>query len=102
MSRLTRGPALFLCLILLSTSLRSVAQNSAPHPPEAAGENPPVRHVHIFQHGVPWKDAGGPIGFAAPAGAHLSYFGGPVISNAHVVEVLYGSGSYNSQVAGST
>ena len=39
---------------------------------------------------------------AAPAGAHLSYFGGPVISNVHVVQVLYGSGSYNAQVAGTT
>src|SRR5205823_6791838 len=43
-----------------------------------------------------------PINTAAPAGAHLSYFGGPVISNTHVVQVLYGSGSYNAQVAGSS
>jgi len=42
------------------------------------------------------------IAVAAPAGAHLTYFGGPVISNVHVVQVLYGSGSYNAQVAGST
>jgi hypothetical protein len=56
-----------------------------------------------FHHGVPWRDAHpGPIGFAAPAGAHLSYFGGPIISNVQVIQVLYGSGSYNSQVAGST
>jgi hypothetical protein len=54
------------------------------------------------QHGVPWRDAHGPVGNAAPAGAHLSYFGGPVISNTHVVQVLYGSGSYNAQVAGNT
>jgi hypothetical protein len=32
----------------------------------------------------------------------LSYFGGPIISNVQVVQVLYGSGSYNSQVAGTT
>ncbi|MGE5323615.1 MAG: hypothetical protein ACM3SW_12160 [Actinomycetota bacterium] len=56
-----------------------------------------------IQHGVPWRNpASGPVGFAAPAGAHLSYFGGPIISNVQVVEVLYGSGSYNSQVAGTT
>ena len=42
------------------------------------------------------------VGFAAPAGAHLSYFGGPIISNVQVVQVLYGSGSYNAQVAGTT
>jgi hypothetical protein len=49
--------------------------------------------------GVHWKDANAPVGFAAPAGAHLSYFGGPVISNVHVVEVLYGSGSFLPQVS---
>ncbi|HEX2328322.1 MAG TPA: hypothetical protein VHN74_06345 [Candidatus Angelobacter sp.] len=60
-------------------------------------------------HGVPWRDpnapnsaATGPVGFAAPAGAHLSYFGGPIISNTQVIQVLYGSGSYNAQVAGTT
>jgi hypothetical protein len=37
---------------------------------------------------------------AAPSGAHLQYFGGPVLSNAHVVQVLYGSGTYISQVTG--
>jgi len=60
----------------------------------------PVAH----KHGVPWRDpnASGPISFAAPAGAHLSYFGGPIISNVQVVQVLYGSGSYNAQVAGTS
>jgi hypothetical protein len=49
---------------------------------------------------VPFRDPAAPIIFAAPAGAHLSYFGGPVISNVQVVQILYGSGSYNAQVAG--
>jgi hypothetical protein len=56
-------------------------------------------------HGTPWRDPNatpGPVGFAAPAGAHLSYFGGPIISNVQVIQVLYGSGSYNAQVAGTT
>ena len=44
----------------------------------------------------------GPVGFAAPAGAHLTYHNGPIISNIQVVQVLYGSGSYNAQVAGTT
>jgi hypothetical protein len=59
----------------------------------------------VLFHGVPWRDPNtaqpGP-GFSAPAGAHLSYFNGPIISNVQVVQVLYGSGSYNSQVAGTT
>jgi hypothetical protein len=57
-------------------------------------------------HIVPFRDPNGPnnaaVGLAAPAGAHLSYFGGPIISNVQVVQVLYGSGSYNAQVAGTT
>ena len=59
----------------------------------------PVQRLHI----VPVRDFNNAArGLAAPAGAHLSYFGGPVISNVHVVQVLYGSGSYNAQVAGTT
>jgi hypothetical protein len=38
---------------------------------------------------------------AAPSGAQLVYYGGRVISNVQVIEVLYGSGSYLSQIAGS-
>ncbi|HEY6968030.1 MAG TPA: hypothetical protein VJA94_02410 [Candidatus Angelobacter sp.] len=62
----------------------------------------PDPNSHAIQHGVPWRDRHLPVGFAAPAGAHLSYFGGPVISNTHIVQVLYGSGSYNAQVAGNS
>src|SRR2546423_797062 len=59
----------------------------------------PVQRLHV----VPVRDPNAAaVGFAAPAGAHLSYFGGPIISNVHVVQVLYGSGSYNAQVAGAT
>jgi hypothetical protein len=74
--------------------------------PQTAGASTQVLPVfNVIQHGVPWRDpnvASGPVGFAAPAGAHLSYFGGPIISNVQVVQVLYGSGSYNAQVAGTT
>src|SRR6476646_3892854 len=59
----------------------------------------PVQRFHVLP--VPDPNAAA-AGFAAPAGAHLSYFGGPIISNVHVVQVLYGSGSYNAQVAGTT
>jgi len=59
----------------------------------------PVQRLHI----VPVLDPNAAaIAPAAPAGAHLSYFGGPIISNVQVVQVLYGSGSYNAQVAGTT
>jgi len=117
MSRLLCGPALFLCFFLTLVTLPTVAQVSqsnnpngnpdaqAPQQSSAAG-NPvqPLPVVHLVQHGVPWRDplTTGPVGFSAPAGAHLSYFGGPVISNVHVVQVLYGSGSYDPQVAGTS
>jgi hypothetical protein len=112
MSRLLRYAALFLCLSLILAALPAPAQVSQPSNPSTdsqqaqpapAGVNPlPPQPNHPRLHIVPFHDpnTSGPIIFAAPAGAHLSYFGGPVISNTHVVQVLYGSGSYNAQVAG--
>src|ERR1043166_7573724 len=113
MSRLLRGPALLLCLILVFAALPALAQVSqsnaveaAPQQNPAAGNSGHVLPVVTLQpkfHGVPWRDPNaGPINTAAPAGAHLSYFGGPIISNVQVIQVLYGSGSYNSQIAGTT
>src|SRR5579859_375299 len=102
MSRFSRGPALLLFLLLLMSSLPIMAQTNP-----GAGNSAqavPILPVQTIQHGVPWRDTNSSnaaaIGFAAPAGAHLSYNGGPIISNVQVVQVLYGSGSYNAQVAG--
>jgi hypothetical protein len=113
MSRLLRGLAL-LCLLLTLAALPALAQvqsgndnNDAGAGALAAHQTPgnPAQPLPVFPvttrfHGVPWRDANAPIGFAAPAGAHLTYFGGPIISNVQVIQVLYGSGSYNAQVAG--
>ncbi len=35
---------------------------------------------------------------SAPAGAHLNYYGGRVVSNMQVVQVIYGTGSYLPQI----
>ena len=113
MSRLLRGPALLLCLILIFAALPALAQVSQSNANEVApqqhpaggnsGQALPVMTLQPKFHGVPWRDPNaGPINFAAPAGAHLTYFGGPIISNVQVIQVLYGSGSYNAQVAGTT
>src|SRR5215472_16190449 len=115
MSRLLRGPVFLLCLWLVLAALPATAQVSPqsnggsnaqmPQQPSPAGNSvQTVPVLSVFQHGVPWRDpiSSGPVALAAPAGAHLTYFGGPVISNVHVVEVLYGSGSYNAQVAGTS
>ena len=94
-------------LVSLSMAAQTVSQQNNPDAQLTLGAgNPAQAHVVPVQpkfHGVPWRDPNaGPIGFAAPAGAHLTYFGGPVISNVQVVQVLYGSGSYNAQVAGTS
>jgi len=108
MSRLSPRAVLLLCLFLISAALPTLAQVSQSDtdgrtPPQQSAAGSPSHVVAMpFRHGVPWRDATGPIGFAAPAGAHLSYFGGPIISNVQVIQVLYGSGSYNAQVAGNT
>ena len=117
MSRLLRNPVLSLCVLLFFTALPGLAQVSqssnsnnnanaaAPQQHPSDGNATQVLPVFtVFQHGVPWRDplTTGPVGFAAPAGAHLSYFGGPVISNVQVIQVLYGTGSYNAQVAGTS
>jgi hypothetical protein len=115
MSRLLRGSASFLCLVLIFLALPVMAQvsqsnsdSSVAPTAQGAGQSAqplPVLSLQPKFHGVPWRDPntnGAAVGFAAPAGAHLSYFGGPIISNVQVIQVLYGSGSYNSQVAGTT
>lgn len=83
MKKILRSLSLLICLVLMFSALPISAQTMQ------------------IQHGVPWRNAG-VSNSSAPAGAHLSYFGGPVVSNAHVIQVLYGTGSYNLQVAGSS
>jgi hypothetical protein len=114
MSRLFRRPTLLLCLVIF-VALPAVAQvspstNTANVTDQQQaqtignsvqpGPQPQPQPIPLRLHGVPWRPANAPINAAAPAGAHLSYFGGPVISNVQIVQVLYGSGSYNPQVAG--
>src|SRR5437868_2971215 len=50
-------------------------------------------------HKLPFNDQGAP---AAARGPHLSHFGGKVISKAKVVQVLYGTGTFQSFVSGNT
>jgi hypothetical protein len=59
-------------------------------------DNP--RGMVPLQHGQTMSRPGQPTPFSAPAGAHLTYYGGRVVSNVQVVQVLWGSGSYIPQV----
>ena len=107
---------MFLCIasLLLFSTLPALAQVSqsidrtsgadaaAPQQAATSAQALPIQPVQRLRV-MPVRDPNAAaVGFAAPAGAHLSYFGGPIISNVHVVQVLYGSGSYNAQVAGTT
>jgi hypothetical protein len=110
---------LFVASLVLFSALPALAQASQPVDPSGADARAPQEQtaagnsaqalpaapaqprLHIVAVRDPITNNGA-VGFAAPAGAHLTYFGGPVISNVHVVQVLYGSGSYNAQVAGTS
>ena len=63
MSRLLRGPALLLCLILIFAALPALAQVSQSNPDEVAplqhpagGQALPVMTLQPKFHGVPWRD----------------------------------------------
>ena len=49
-------------------------------------------------HAMPFQDANAKKPFTAPSGAHLTYYGGKVIQDVKVVQVLYGSGTYIPQL----
>jgi hypothetical protein len=51
---------------------------------------------HVSRHGVFGYDQVHP--FSAPAGAHLTYNGGRIVSAIQVVQVLWGTGSYDFHV----
>src|SRR5579871_5599230 len=95
MSHLSRCKVLLLLLLISALpTLAQVLQSPEPANPPQKPQVLSPRH-----HTVPFRSPGtAVVGFAAPAGAHLSYFGGPVISNVHVVQVLYGSGSFDSHI----
>lgn len=117
MSRLTRP--FVLCLILISAALAALAQsngkntqqsepqqaaqpqskNSAPQAQGQQAAQAPKTPSRLRIQRMHDPNQAATAG-TAPPGAHLSYFDGPVISNVHVVQVLYGAGSYDPQVAG--
>ena len=64
---------------------------------DTATSAPQVRSMVLHgQRRVP--DAVQPRGASAPAGAHLDYFGGRIMSRIQVVQVIYGTGSYLPEV----
>jgi hypothetical protein len=51
-------------------------------------------------HVLPWQDPAAGVEPMRRTSAHLTYYGGPVISNVKIVEVLYGSGTYLANISG--
>ncbi|HKD80619.1 MAG TPA: choice-of-anchor D domain-containing protein [Candidatus Angelobacter sp.] len=103
MSPSWRGRILLLLLLSICSALPSQAQVSQATTPEQGSATQAPSSIPPGFRVVPFRDPNSNtavVGFAAPAGAHLQYFGGPVISNVQIVEVLYGNGSYLPQVAG--
>jgi hypothetical protein len=66
----------------------------------AAASSPPAGSGQPRQagpHPMPWHQPGNaPTNGSAPAGAHLAYYGGRVMTNALVQDVYWGSGTYES------
>lgn len=70
-----------------ASTIQAAAPKAIPHVP-----HPPI---HIIRMGEP---GGTPV--KTTSIPHVIYFGGPVISNVHIVEVLYGTGAFQPNVAG--
>ena len=55
----------------------------------------------MYRRGMtPMHDSSSIRNASSPSGAHLTYFGGRINANTQVVQVLWGSGSYDSHVSG--
>src|SRR5215831_17699265 len=69
---------------------------SGSHPDEATAAREENDAVHF--PGELREPQGAAQNTSAPFGAHLEYFGGRVVSNIQVVQVLWGAGNYIPQV----
>src|SRR5579864_4440631 len=80
---------LLLGAAILAFTCGGYAQTSAQSTAATQSGNSSVQPIHI----VPFREPGSrsAAGTQPVAGSHVTYFGGPVISNLHVVEVLYGA-----------
>src|SRR6267142_1210853 len=101
MSRLLYRCSIAFLLLFLIAALPALAQVSQPNISD--GNSNQANPAETRHHGVAFHDNNAVITpFAAPAGAHLTYRGGPVISNVQVYQVLYGSGCYAPQISATT
>ncbi len=93
---------------VLETHAQSANDNATQaQPQDSATQTQAQRTVKVYKlklkHDVPWEDKSakkGPTRDSAPAGAHLTYYGGRLVGSAQVIEVLWGNGAYDSHVSG--
>jgi hypothetical protein len=83
-----------------TVALALVLTALAPSAARAEHSNPLL--VGGPRHPMPWRAPGTITPQSAPVGAHLTYYGGRVVSNMQVVQVLWGTGSYFPQVSSTT
>lgn len=72
-------------------------ENNVPISTAALTTGSPSEHAAREPENV----SGGIVNTSAPPGAHANYYGGRVVSNMNVVQVIYGAGSYLAGVTGS-
>ena len=90
----------FLTLVFTAalSAVPAAASTQPVAPVATAARTPAYRGPHI----MPFTPPGTASPATAPAGAHLTYNGGRVVSNVKVVEVVYGAGSYLPQTTSSS
>jgi hypothetical protein len=103
-ARLARRAGALGVLALLTTALSVMSAHQLASADDAAAQGAgkalttnPGTHL---RPGLLPKTNGRRSPNAAPAGAHLTYYGGKVIQNVKVIQVLYGAGTYTSEVSG--
>lgn len=102
--RMARYPVVFTCALLVSLAALPVspagaADPTVPDPPVSSGSGAFLPGPHLTPLVPPGGQAGSIINTSGP---HLYYYGGRVVSNIKVVQVLWGSGTYSTNVSSTT
>ena len=86
-------------VMLVAATDKAPAQSANDNATQVQPEGKVKYYKVQLKHDVPVdKTKKGPSHASAPAGAHLTYFGGRVVGSAQVIEVLWGSGAYDTHV----
>ena len=104
--RRSRFRTALVLLVTVGVVLAMSPAEAVATPPTPSARTVQGTRVHVMPYGVHTihhlSMAGAAASFPAPAGAHLTYNGGRVVSNLQAVNVLYGSGIYQNFVSGRT